>query len=66
MVESSRHVRAAGYVGGAPFERRLVHEMRNPGEAAAVSLHLYAYRPDRHVDSIDRRFERAPGAEEQP
>ena len=34
----------------------VVHAMVNRGPEAATSLHIYAYRPDRHPDSIDRRF----------
>src|SRR5262249_28606725 len=62
-VEAARHARVAGYVGGAPLEHGVVHEMLNPGAEVAVSLHLYAYRPDRHPDSIDRRYARRPMGE---
>jgi len=41
----------------------VVHEMLNPGTDPAVSVHIYAYRPDRHADSIDRRFARRPEGE---
>src|SRR6185295_5495262 len=63
VVESTRHRRQPGYVGGAPLEQGVVHEMLNPGEDTAVSVHIYAYRPDRHADSIDRRFARRPEEE---
>jgi predicted metal-dependent enzyme (double-stranded beta helix superfamily) len=56
VVESSRAVRLRGYVGGAAPEQGVVHAMVNRGPEAATSLHIYAYRPDRHPDSIDRRF----------
>jgi predicted metal-dependent enzyme (double-stranded beta helix superfamily) len=56
VVETGRALRPTGYVGGAPLERGIVHGMRNCGDGMAVSIHLYAYRPDRHADSIDRCF----------
>ena len=55
-VESHRSVRHAGYVGGAPLGLDLVHEMLNGGSETALSIHIYAYRPDHHADSIDRCF----------
>jgi predicted metal-dependent enzyme (double-stranded beta helix superfamily) len=55
-VETSRALRRAGEVGGAPLERGIVHSMGNRDAEMAVSIHLYAYRPDRHADSIDRCF----------
>jgi predicted metal-dependent enzyme (double-stranded beta helix superfamily) len=55
-LETGRALRPTGYVGGAPHERGIVHGMRNRGDETALSLHLYAYRPDRHPDSIDRCF----------
>jgi len=55
-VETGRALRRAGEVGGAPLERGIVHAMGNRDAEMAVSIHLYAYRPDRHPDSIDRCF----------
>ena len=55
-VETGRALRRAGEVGGAPLERGIVHAMGNRDAEMAVSIHLYAYRPDRHADSIDRCF----------
>ncbi|MEO8836525.1 MAG: cysteine dioxygenase family protein [Caldimonas sp.] len=62
-VESARWQRHAGYVGGAPVGSGLVHEMLNSAADLAVSIHIYAYRPDHHADSIDRCFTatRPPG-----
>jgi predicted metal-dependent enzyme (double-stranded beta helix superfamily) len=57
-VESSRFVREAGFVGGSLPRAGYVHEMLNTGSERAVSLHIYAYRPDEHPDSIERRFVR--------
>ena len=59
-VESGRCRRDTGYVGGAPLEHGLIHQMLNPGSTPAITVHIYAYRPDRHEDSIDRCF-LAPG-----
>jgi predicted metal-dependent enzyme (double-stranded beta helix superfamily) len=55
-VESARRQRNAGYVGGSPLGSGLVHEMLNSSADPAVSIHIYAYRPDHHADSIDRCF----------
>lgn len=55
-IESDRSQRKAGYVGGAPLGLDLVHEMLNSGGECALSIHIYAYRPDHHADSIDRCF----------
>ena len=57
VVETGRALRPAGYVGGAPVESGIVHGMGNRSDGMALSIHLYAYRPDRHEDSIDRRFD---------
>jgi predicted metal-dependent enzyme (double-stranded beta helix superfamily) len=54
--ESARWQRDAGYVGGSPLGSGLVHEMFNSGADPAVSIHIYAYRPDHYADSIDRCF----------
>lgn len=54
--ESGRFERAVGYVGGASLEHGLVHEMLNARSEPAVTVHVYAYRPDRFDDSIDRCF----------
>jgi predicted metal-dependent enzyme (double-stranded beta helix superfamily) len=63
-VEPVRLLRKTGYVGGAPLGLDLVHEMLNPGADLALSIHIYAYRPDRHADSIERCFTaRAPARE---
>jgi predicted metal-dependent enzyme (double-stranded beta helix superfamily) len=63
-VESMRSLRRAGYVGGAPLESGVVHEMLNTGTEPAVSIHIYAYRPDHHADSIDRCFTIRPRSQE--
>ncbi len=55
-VESARCRRDVGYVGGSPLGSGLVHEMLNSSADPAVSIHIYAYRPDHHADSIDRCF----------
>ena len=55
-VESARHRRNAGDVGGSPLGSGLVHEMLNSSADPAVSIHIYAYRPDDHADSIERCF----------
>lgn len=55
-VEPVRSLRHAGYIGGAQLGFDLVHEMFNPSAEPAVTIHIYAYRPDRHSDSIDRCF----------
>jgi len=55
-VETTRWQRTRGYVGGAPLESGLVHEMLNVGTDVAISVHIYAYRPGHHTDSIDRCF----------
>jgi predicted metal-dependent enzyme (double-stranded beta helix superfamily) len=55
-VESDRSQRDAGYVGGAPLGLGLVHEMLNTGGELALSIHIYAYRPDHRADSIERCF----------
>jgi predicted metal-dependent enzyme (double-stranded beta helix superfamily) len=56
VVESARFVRARGFIGGAPLESGMIHEMSNRDSETAVSIHVYAYRPDLHEDSIDRCF----------
>lgn len=61
---SARWRRDAGYVGGSPLGSGLVHEMLNNGADPAVTIHIYAYRPDRHADSIDRCFTAARPAQE--
>jgi predicted metal-dependent enzyme (double-stranded beta helix superfamily) len=66
VVESSRFVRDAGFVGGAPPRAGYVHEMLNTGSHVAVSLHIYAYRPDDHPDSIERCFARPSSRQEHP
>jgi predicted metal-dependent enzyme (double-stranded beta helix superfamily) len=63
-IESGRSQRRAGYVGGAPLAQDLVHEMLNKGDELALSIHIYAYRPDRHADSIDRCFSTRSRTEE--
>jgi hypothetical protein len=63
-VEPVRSLRQAGYVGGAPLALDLVHEMLNPGAEPALSIHIYAYRPDHHADSIDRCFTARTSARE--
>ena len=50
VVESARFVRARGFIGGAPLESGMIHEMSNRGSETAVSIHVYAYRPDLHED----------------
>jgi len=64
--ESSRCVRDAGFVGGAPPRSGYVHEMLNTGNHAAVSVHIYAYRPEDHPDSIERCFVRRSPRQEHP
>ncbi|MEP7301915.1 MAG: cysteine dioxygenase family protein [Caldimonas sp.] len=61
---SARWRRDAGYVGGSPLGSGLVHEMLNSGADPAVSIHIYAYPPDRHADSIDRCFTATRPAQE--
>jgi predicted metal-dependent enzyme (double-stranded beta helix superfamily) len=63
-VESHRSVRHSGYVGGAPLGFDLVHEMLNRGNELALSIHIYAYGPERHADSIDRCFTARPSTQE--
>jgi len=60
VIEVERFTRLAGFVGGAPREHGLVHEMLNVGTAPAVSVHVYAYQPDRYDDSVERSFVRPP------
>lgn len=55
-AERQRFVRERGYIGGAAHGSQVIHRMRNPDDAAAVSIHLYAYHPDRHENSIERSF----------
>jgi predicted metal-dependent enzyme (double-stranded beta helix superfamily) len=66
VVESSRFVRDVGFIGGAPPRAGYVHEMLNSCGEAAVSVHIYAYRPDDHSDSIERRFVRRIARQEHP
>lgn len=67
-VEQERCMRTEGYVGGGTNGGEIVHRMRNPDDRLAVSLHLYAYHPEHHDSSIDRRFGEAtvPGADAGP
>ena len=63
-VESGRSMRRPGYIGGAPRGLNLVHEMLNRGGETALSIHIYAYPPGEHTDSIDRRFTARPSTQE--
>ena len=60
VEETARALRPSGYVGGAARESGIVHGMGNRGADMALSIHLYAYQPDRHADSIDRCFDIRP------
>lgn len=63
-IETARFTRDAGYVGGGSLDSGLVHEMLNTRAETAVSVHIYAYRPDRHQDSIEQCFVHQPHAED--
>ena len=63
-VESDRSTRRPGYIGGASLGLDLVHEMLNRDSETALSIHIYAYPPDQHADSIDRCFTARPSRQE--
>ena len=54
-AEQQRCLRGIGYVGGGT-STRTVHRMRNPTGQLAASIHLYAYHPELHPNSIERSF----------
>ncbi len=56
VAEAERYIRVPGYVGGGSLESRVIHRMRNPGDELAASVHLYAYHPHQHANSIAQSF----------
>ena len=59
-VERQRSIRPVGFIGGGSRDQQAIHRMRNADDVMAVSIHLYAYHPDRHDNSIERSFETLP------
>lgn len=56
VTESGSYIRTPGYVGGGSLESKVIHRMRNPDDQLAASVHLYAYHPHQHVNSIAQSF----------
>jgi predicted metal-dependent enzyme (double-stranded beta helix superfamily) len=59
-TEIHRACREAGYLSGPAAASGEAHQIVNPGAQAAHSIHLYAFDPARHADSLGRRYE-SPG-----
>ena len=56
VTASERYLRVPGYVGGGALESKVIHRMRNPDGELAASVHLYAYHPHQHANSIAQSF----------
>jgi predicted metal-dependent enzyme (double-stranded beta helix superfamily) len=56
VTECERYIRTPGYVGGGSLDSKVIHRMSNPDDGLAASVHLYAYHPHQHVNSIAQSF----------